>query len=189
MKEHTAAMRHAANTDDRSCPKRPGFGVRGSRRRFEGRQCHEPRLVRASSVAVIMVAEWAVDGKDRRRPSHAAPIGSWRSAWSGIRSPPPGGARHRQRRRFQLSRLLRTARTHGSGHRFNPAIDERYASRRAPRGDCARVVAEFWADSHDSETPRGHWFVILIAFGAHERFERPLGSAAMVWRSTPWNGT
>ncbi len=30
-----------------------------------------------------------------------------------------------------------------------------------PRGDYARVLAEFWADGPDSETPPGHWFTIL----------------------------
>ena len=29
------------------------------------------------------------------------------------------------------------------------------------RGDYTRVLAEFWADGPDSETPPGHWFTIL----------------------------
>jgi hypothetical protein len=30
-----------------------------------------------------------------------------------------------------------------------------------PRADYARVLAEFWADGPDSETPPGHWFTLL----------------------------
>ena len=37
-----------------------------------------------------------------------------------------------------------------------------------PLGDYARVLAEFWADGPDSETPPGHWFTIL-----HEVNENP----------------
>jgi hypothetical protein len=35
-----------------------------------------------------------------------------------------------------------------------------YASNMVPRGDFARVVAEFWADGPASETPPGHWAVL-----------------------------
>jgi len=28
-------------------------------------------------------------------------------------------------------------------------------------GDYGRILAEFWADGPDSETPPGHWFTIL----------------------------
>ena len=36
-----------------------------------------------------------------------------------------------------------------------------YAAQNCLRGDYARVLAEFWADGPDSETPPGHWFTIL----------------------------
>ena len=29
------------------------------------------------------------------------------------------------------------------------------------RGDYTRVLAEYWADGPDSETPPGHWFALL----------------------------
>lgn len=49
----------------------------------------------------------------------------------------------------------------GKGHTLNPATGEPYQEQLVPRGDYARVLAEFWADGPDSETPPGHWFTIL----------------------------
>ena len=47
------------------------------------------------------------------------------------------------------------------GHGLNPATGQPYQGQWVPRGDYARVLAEFWADGPDSETPPGHWFTIL----------------------------
>ena len=44
-----------------------------------------------------------------------------------------------------------------------------------PLGDYTRVLAEFWADGPDSETPPGHWFVILNAVSDHRELVRRLG--------------
>ena len=46
----------------------------------------------------------------------------------------------------------------GNGHQINPFTGEAYEPNIVPRGDYGRVVAEFWADGPDSETPPGHWF-------------------------------
>lgn len=46
------------------------------------------------------------------------------------------------------------------GHAIDPATGQPYAANRVLRGDYTRVVAEFWADGPDSETPPGHWFRI-----------------------------
>lgn len=47
------------------------------------------------------------------------------------------------------------------GHTVNPVTGEPYPPNIVPRGDYARVLAEFWADGPDSETPPGHWFTLL----------------------------
>lgn len=47
------------------------------------------------------------------------------------------------------------------GRRVNPHTGQPYEVEMVPRGDYARVLAEFWADGPDSETPPGHWFTIL----------------------------
>lgn len=47
------------------------------------------------------------------------------------------------------------------GHTINPKTGQPYEPQIVPRADYARVLAEFWADGPDSETPPGHWFTIL----------------------------
>ena len=47
------------------------------------------------------------------------------------------------------------------GHSVNPKTGQVYEPQIVPRADYARILAEFWADGPDSETPPGHWFTIL----------------------------
>jgi hypothetical protein len=49
----------------------------------------------------------------------------------------------------------------GIGHTLNPVTGQPYTPQWVKRGDYARVLAEFWADGPNSETPPGHWFAIL----------------------------
>lgn len=49
----------------------------------------------------------------------------------------------------------------GVGRTTNPSTGQPYAPQVVPRADYARVLAEFWADGPDSETPPGHWFTLL----------------------------
>lgn len=53
------------------------------------------------------------------------------------------------------------------GRPINPITNEPYEAQIVPRGDYTRVLAEFWADGPDSETPPGHWFVILNEVNDH----------------------
>jgi hypothetical protein len=48
----------------------------------------------------------------------------------------------------------------GTGHPVNPVTGLPYASNVVPRADFLRVLAEFWADGPQSETPPGHWNVL-----------------------------
>jgi len=45
----------------------------------------------------------------------------------------------------------------GFGHPGNPATGSAYEANRVNEADFGRVLAEFWADGPDSETPPGHW--------------------------------
>ncbi|MEM7230067.1 MAG: vanadium-dependent haloperoxidase [Planctomycetota bacterium] len=45
----------------------------------------------------------------------------------------------------------------GTGYAMNPVLGTPYATNSVPEGDYFRVLAEFWADGPDSETPPGHW--------------------------------
>jgi len=55
----------------------------------------------------------------------------------------------------------------GKGRPLNPATDLPYAPQMVPAGDYYRVLAEFWADGPDSETPPGHWFSIANYVSDH----------------------
>ena len=60
----------------------------------------------------------------------------------------------------------------GIGHALNPITGLPYTPQIVPRGDYARVLAEFWADGLDSETPPGHWFEIYHYVTDQPTFER-----------------
>ncbi len=60
----------------------------------------------------------------------------------------------------------------GRGHDRNPVTGEPYEPQMVPRGDYTRVLAEFWADGPDSETPPGHWFTLLNYVNDHPAFEK-----------------
>lgn len=48
----------------------------------------------------------------------------------------------------------------GTGRSVNPVTGEPYESEVVKLGDFGRVLAEFWADGPNSETPPGHWNTI-----------------------------
>jgi hypothetical protein len=48
----------------------------------------------------------------------------------------------------------------GHGYAVNPVTGLPYPAERVPLADYTRVLAEFWADGPNSETPPGHWNVI-----------------------------
>jgi hypothetical protein len=51
----------------------------------------------------------------------------------------------------------------GSGYPLNPVTGSPYQSVTVNQADFGRVVAEFWADGPDSETPPGHWNTLANA--------------------------
>jgi len=59
-----------------------------------------------------------------------------------------------------------------NGHTLNPNTGMPYAPQMVKRADYARILAEFWADGPESETPPGHWFTILNYVMDHPQFER-----------------
>ena len=68
----------------------------------------------------------------------------------------------------------------GIGYKANPVTGSAYPVQMVPRADYARVLAEFWADGPDSETPPGHWFAILNDVMDHPDFTRRLGGTGPV---------
>ena len=60
----------------------------------------------------------------------------------------------------------------GIGYELNPKTSLPYSPNVVLRSDYARVLAEFWADGPDSETPPGHWFTILNSVNEHPLLEK-----------------
>ncbi len=73
------------------------------------------------------------------------------------------------------------------GYSENPVTQEPYEPQVVPRGDYTRVLAEFWADGPDSETPPGHWFVILNEVNEHPLLERRMEGLGPVLDHLEWD--
>ena len=75
----------------------------------------------------------------------------------------------------------------GRGHTTNPSTGNAYEPQVVPRGDYTRVLAEFWADGPDSETPPGHWFVILNEVNDHPMLVRRFRGEGPVLDLLEWD--
>lgn len=75
----------------------------------------------------------------------------------------------------------------GEGHPQNPVTGRPYEPQRALRGDFTRVLAEFWADGPDSETPPGHWNALANAVSYDSRFERRLSGTGPELDPLSWD--
>ena len=75
----------------------------------------------------------------------------------------------------------------GKGHDTNPITGESYEAQMVPLGDYGRVLAEFWADGPDSETPPGHWFVLLNHVHDHPDFVRRFKGEGEVLPPLEWD--
>jgi hypothetical protein len=74
-----------------------------------------------------------------------------------------------------------------TGRDLNPYTGEPYEPNMVPRGDYARVLAEFWADGPDSETPPGHWFTLLNYVNDHPAFERRFRGQSEILDPLEWD--
>jgi hypothetical protein len=74
-----------------------------------------------------------------------------------------------------------------SGRETNPITGQPYEEQIVPRGDYARVLAEFWADGPDSETPPGHWFTILNYVSDHPQIEKKFRGSGEPLSDLEWD--
>ena len=74
-----------------------------------------------------------------------------------------------------------------TGYAVNPVTGAPYEEQIVPRGDYTRVLAEFWADGPDSETPPGHWFVILNTVSDHPDLVKRFGGAGPLLGPLEWD--
>ncbi len=75
----------------------------------------------------------------------------------------------------------------GTGYDINPHTGSPYDPQIVPRGDYARVLAEFWADGPDSETPPGHWFTILNGVNDHPLLSKKFRGVGPVLEDLEWD--
>jgi hypothetical protein len=75
----------------------------------------------------------------------------------------------------------------GTGHPINPVTGAPYAPNVVKRGDFARVLAEFWADGPNSETPPGHWNVIANGLADNPAFVKRIGGTGPVVDDLEWD--
>lgn len=73
------------------------------------------------------------------------------------------------------------------GHDTNPVTGLPYEPQMVPRADYARVLAEFWADGPESETPPGHWFTILNYVNDHPLTQKRFQGAGEVLPDLEWD--
>ncbi|WP_425236205.1 FG-GAP-like repeat-containing protein [Ulvibacterium sp.] len=75
----------------------------------------------------------------------------------------------------------------GLGHPVNPRTGQPYTPQMVKRADYARVLAEFWADGPDSETPPGHWFTILNYVSDHPDTQKRFAGEGDVMDNLEWD--
>lgn len=75
----------------------------------------------------------------------------------------------------------------GKGHSLNPVTQKPYEDNIVKKGDYARVLAEFWADGPDSETPPGHWFTILNYVSDHPLTKKTFGNSTTEVSELEWD--
>ncbi|MFY0591005.1 DUF6851 domain-containing protein [Roseivirga sp.] len=75
----------------------------------------------------------------------------------------------------------------GVGYDVNPSTGMPYEPQLVKRADYARILAEFWADGPDSETPPGHWFDIMNYVSDHPQLEKKLQGEGDVLSDLEWD--
>jgi hypothetical protein len=73
------------------------------------------------------------------------------------------------------------------GHSVNPYTGLPYEPQIVPLGDYTRILAEFWADGPDSETPPGHWFTILNYVSDHPNLVKKFGGSGNLLDDLEWD--
>jgi hypothetical protein len=75
----------------------------------------------------------------------------------------------------------------GVGYPVNPVTGLPYAPNPVKRADYARVLAEFWADGPNSETPPGHWNVLANRVADDARTIKRIGGGGPVVNNLEWD--
>ncbi len=74
-----------------------------------------------------------------------------------------------------------------TGYALNPVTGLPYSPQWVKRGDYTRVISQYWADGPQSETPPGHWYVMLNQVADHPLFVRKMGGVGNVLTPLEWD--
>ncbi|MDB6073927.1 MAG: Alkaline phosphatase, partial [Verrucomicrobiaceae bacterium] len=75
----------------------------------------------------------------------------------------------------------------GTGYATNPITSQPYSPNPVKRGDYVRVLAEFWADGPNSETPPGHWHVLANEVADDPLVVKKIGGTGPVVSDLEWD--
>ena len=75
----------------------------------------------------------------------------------------------------------------GGGYDENPRTGNGYEPQIVKMGDYTRVLAEFWADGPNSETPPGHWFTILNYINDHPQLKKKFNGKGEILTDLEWS--
>lgn len=73
------------------------------------------------------------------------------------------------------------------GYAVNPSTGQPYADNFALAADYGRILAEFWADGPNSETPPGHWNVIANTVSDDPLLEKRIGGIGPIVDDLEWD--
>jgi hypothetical protein len=75
----------------------------------------------------------------------------------------------------------------GMGHPLNPVTNVAYTHNWVEQGDYARVLAEYWADGPNSETPPGHWHVLANQVSDNPLLQKRIGGTGPIVNDLEWD--
>ena len=75
----------------------------------------------------------------------------------------------------------------GTGRAVNPITGQPYANDIVIKGDFYRVLAEFWADGPNSETPPGHWHVLANEVADDPQFVKKIKGTGPTVNALEWD--
>jgi hypothetical protein len=75
----------------------------------------------------------------------------------------------------------------GTGYTVNPVTGMPYTAQFVKRGEYTRMVSQYWADGPSSETPPGHWFVLLNQVGDYPGFQKKYEGVGSVLSNLEWD--
>lgn len=75
----------------------------------------------------------------------------------------------------------------GVGYLTNVITGQPYTPEIVKRGDFRRVIAEFWADGPNSETPPGHWNTLANSVSDSPQIEKRIGGTGPIVSDLEWD--